>query len=344
MTLSTHPEDRREMVRALSDRLQTPAIYLRTPTYAFRIGGLTVNRDGSIASEDEALLESLRPMLIERGWLEEEPADALEAENSKAEAVGENIASNVEETARAYAETADTPNNAENAPAADSEAQIGAPVERVDITTPLPDWTVAQRTNLLRTLYSKQYLLNRMMQGETLYIEESFVTALTDSPPASVADFEAHVQDEIEAERICGIAFEAGKFIFSTPYCPEEPTRWMVYNKLLDGILRSAKTAKRVSIRHQVTPENEKYYANSWLMRMGFGGSEHRELRRVLLRHLNGYAAFKSEADMQAHREKYAQLRRDFREASERADWRGGIQEKRMSGEGVESDGTDHAG
>ena len=34
MTLSTHPEDRREMVRALSERLQTPAIYLRTPTYA----------------------------------------------------------------------------------------------------------------------------------------------------------------------------------------------------------------------------------------------------------------------------------------------------------------------
>lgn len=325
MTLSTHPEDRREMVRALSERLQTPAIYLRTPTYAFRIGGLTVNRDGSITGEDEALLESLRPMLIERGWLEEEPVDAPEAENSKAE-------------------TTDTPNNAGNTPTTDSEAQIGAPVKRVDITTPLPDWTVPQLTNLLRTLFARQYLLNRMMQGETLYIEESFVTALTDSPPASVTDFEARMQDELEAGRIRGIAFEAGKFIFSTPYCPEEPTRWMVYSKLLDGILRSAKTAKRVSIRHQVTPENEKYHANSWLMRMGFGGAEHRELRRVLLRHLNGYAAFKSEADMQAHREKYAQLRRGFRDVSERADWRGGIQENRMSGEGVESDGTDHAG
>ena len=144
MTLSTHPEDMREMVRALLERLQTPAIYLRTPTYAFRIGSLTVNRDGSITGEDEALLESLRPMLIERGWLEEEP---VEAENSKAEAAGETIAPNVEEAAMAYAETADTPNNAENAPAADSEAQISAPVERVDITMPLPDWTVAQMVN-----------------------------------------------------------------------------------------------------------------------------------------------------------------------------------------------------
>ena len=68
MTLSTHPEDRREMVRALSERLQTPAIYLRTPTYAFRIGKLTVNRDGSIASEDEALLEKLRAHVEEAGY------------------------------------------------------------------------------------------------------------------------------------------------------------------------------------------------------------------------------------------------------------------------------------
>ena len=69
MTLSTHPEDRREMVRALLERLQTPAIYLRTPTYAFRIGSLTVNRAGSITGEDEALLaEGLRTLLELRGF------------------------------------------------------------------------------------------------------------------------------------------------------------------------------------------------------------------------------------------------------------------------------------
>ena len=143
------------------------------------------------------------------------------------------------------------------------------------------------------------------------------VEEITDNPPTDAADFKARVQRAVEDGRVRGIAFEGGKLSFSTPYCAEDPTRWMTFQKLLDGILHSARYAKRISIRHQVTPENEKYYANSWLMRMGFGGSEHRELRRVLLRHLNGYAAFKSEADMQAHREKYAQLRRDFREASE---------------------------
>ena len=310
MTLSTHPEDRREMVRALSERLQTPAVYLRTPTYAFQIGSLTVNRDGSIASEDEALLESLRPMLIERGWLdsgpEEQPAITAE-ENSEAAGVAGEVHSDAEGDPKGACD--------EQIVAEDDPDDL--PVEQVVITTPLTDWTVPQLTNLLRTLYARQYLLNRMMQGETLYIEGPVVEEITDNPPADAADFKARVQSAAEEGRVRGIAFEGGKLSFSTPYCAEDPTRWMTFQKLLDGILHSARYAKRISIRHQVTPENEKYYANSWLMRMGFGGSEHRELRRTLMHHLNGYAAFKSEADMQAHREKYAQLRRDFRETSE---------------------------
>ena len=85
MTLRTNPADRREMVQAISERLGSPAVYLRTPTYAYRIGNLTVERDGSIASDDEALLETLRPMLMERGWLTESAAAA----DSEAEAPAE---------------------------------------------------------------------------------------------------------------------------------------------------------------------------------------------------------------------------------------------------------------
>ena len=91
MTLNTHPEDRREMVRTISEQLQTPAIYMRTPTYAFQIGAVTVDRDGSVTCEDEALLASLRPMLIERGWLNDENAqpeteqDAEQDETDEAE-------------------------------------------------------------------------------------------------------------------------------------------------------------------------------------------------------------------------------------------------------------------
>ena len=239
-----------------------------------------------IVSGNDALLEGVKPMLVEHGWLEAGPVD--------------------EQAARA-----------EDDPEADGP---DASSERMDIVSPLRDWTVTERISLLRTLYGRQYLLNRMMQGETLCIEETFVTAMTDDPPSSVADFEARVRDGIEAGAVRGVAFEGGKFIFGTPCRPEEAARWTAYCELLDGVLRSAKAAKRVSITPHVDPESEKYRANSWLVRMGFAGTAHKELRHTLTAHLNGYAAFKSAAGMQAHREKYAAIRRRQREAARTKD------------------------
>ena len=67
-------------------------------------------------------------------------------------------------------------------------------------------------------------------------------------------------------------------------------------------------------------PESEKYRATSWLVRMGFAGAAHKELRHTLTAHLNGYAAFKSAADMRAHCEKCAAKRRELREAARTKD------------------------
>ena len=119
MTLQTNPAGRREMVQAISERLGSPAVYLRTPTCAYRIGGLTVERDGSIISDDDALLEALRPMLMERGWLTDAAADS-EAE----------------------------------APAAKSEpAEQDSEITQMELSFPVEDWTVPQLKNFLHTLY-----------------------------------------------------------------------------------------------------------------------------------------------------------------------------------------------
>lgn len=85
MTLQTNPAERREVVRAISERLGSPAVYLRMPTCAYRIGDLTVERDGSIASDDGALLDGLRPMLMERGWLTDAADSEVEAPATETE-------------------------------------------------------------------------------------------------------------------------------------------------------------------------------------------------------------------------------------------------------------------
>ena len=274
MTLQTNPAERREMVQAISERLGSPAVYLRTPTYAYRIGGLTVERDGSIISDDDALLEALRPMLIERGWLTDAEASVTKTEPTEQ----------------------------------DSE------ITQMELSFPVEDWTVPQLKNFLHTLYSNQHILRRMMQSDALYIDRQLVERLSEVPMETLADFEALLADGLATGLLKGCRIQDGRFTLETVQDDRDPVRWQVYATLLSAILQHAKAAKRVFLRADADPVNEKYRANSFLMRLGFGGPEHKPLRRVLLGHLNGYAAFRSAAGMQAHREKYAQLRRKQRE------------------------------
>ena len=302
MTLQTTPADRREMVQAISERLNSPAVYLRAPTYAYRIGGLMVERDGSIVSDDEALLETLRPMLIERGWLPD--AASADSEAAADQESGEGAVVNAGSEATA----------ADNASAAkDSESTD------MELSFPVEDWTVPQLNNLLRTLYSNQYILRRMMRGDALYIDRLLMERLDETPAETIADFEAMLADGLATGMLRGCRVQDGRFTLETVLDEHDPTRWQVHETLLSAMMKRAKAAKRVFLRADANPENEKYRANSLLTRLGLGGPEHKELRRCLMAHLNGYAAFKSTADMQAHREKYARLRRERRTTEEGA-------------------------
>ena len=174
MILNTHPENRKEMVKAICELTGMNAMYLFTPTYAYQVGSITVSRDGSINCEDEAMIEAIKPMLIKRGWLEAEAQDKMPVE------------------IESPADSKELPETVET-----------ISVEQMDITMPIPGWTVAQMTNLLRMLCSKQNLINHMFGCDMLSIEESFVQAISEKPRESTADLEARVQKAIKTGSIC---------------------------------------------------------------------------------------------------------------------------------------------
>lgn len=279
MILNTNPENRKEMVKAICELTGMIATYLFTPTYAYQVGSITVSRDGSINCEDEAMIEAIKPMLIERGWLE------------------------AEETPEVSSDSKEMPETVETISA-----------EQMDITMPIPGWTVARMNNLLRILYSKQVLINHMIGCDMLSIEESFVQKISENPPESTANLEARMQEAIEAGSIHGFRLCDEQITLSTPFAQDDPTRWTAYANLLKGMLRIAETATRISLKRLNDPENEKYHANSWLMRMGLRGPQYKETRNILMGHLTGFAAFRNAADMQAHKERMAQRRRARRE------------------------------
>ena len=75
MTIATHTNDRKALVKAIADELGTTSTYLRAPTYAYQVGDYTVDRDGNIIGED---FTALHDFLWRNGLLPEEIAADLE--------------------------------------------------------------------------------------------------------------------------------------------------------------------------------------------------------------------------------------------------------------------------
>ena len=281
ITIATQCDDRKEMVRKISVHLGIPAVYQRTPTYAFRIGEITVNRDASVSGEREALLPAAE-CLLENGYITELPANLTEDDSA--------------------ASAEEAPAKAEPADSADEDITV------TTIRIYEPDWTVQSMTNFMHMLYAHQDLINRMLQMNCLRINDVFIQNLAAIRLTCVSDFETMLHDAVRAGQVTGVNLDAGAVTVDLPY-EQDSIRWVFYSQLISACIKAAKNAKRVLPR-RLDSEADKYHANAWLNRLGFGGSEYKELRHTLMGHLNGYAAFKSADRMQAHKNRLAEQRR----------------------------------
>ena len=79
MNIETHTTDRRALAQQISELLGEPVMYAGAPSFAYRIGSTTLDRNGNLEVPDD-VLETLKPFLIEQGWLKAEPIS--EPENS----------------------------------------------------------------------------------------------------------------------------------------------------------------------------------------------------------------------------------------------------------------------
>ena len=317
MTILTNTADRKALVKAIAEELHTEARYLRTPTYAYEIGEFTVDRYGNIIGDD---FTPLMAFLLSNGYITEDAA-AAQAEDADALTDEEAL---VEEPATEPVEK-DTTGEPAAAEDADSDTDSEEPtsmlsnIDEQTITIPAPDITVEQLRNLTYTLYSRQYILNLMTGGQTIAIPLELIEALQEALPATPEDFTALLDNHRELG-LKGFDFRDGQFSLTFPFYETEPTKWTTFAGLLGRILLAAREAKRV-FPELIQPEEEaeKYTAHIWLQRMGYKGSEMKEQRNILLKHLHGYCAFSNGAKMQNHKDKYAAIRRERREAERAA-------------------------
>ena len=71
MTIYYNAQDRKPLVKAISEFTGADAVYMRTPTYAYRIDYFTVTREGNLEFDDSEEIENLLEFLAERGFIAE---------------------------------------------------------------------------------------------------------------------------------------------------------------------------------------------------------------------------------------------------------------------------------
>ena len=274
MTIQTTMNDRKELARMLIPFNHNEKLhYAGTPTFAFEGDGFRILRNGDIECEDEKTEAAITTFLQNEGLLP-------------------------------MPETAQEPES--------ESITVAAPQDEPDmmkISVPADGMDGVQMRNLVFMLHAQQYLLNRAAGHENIHVPDRLVEDLKEEPSTDRTSFFAIYQNYSKEGRGFLIAADTVTFCIAA-------TGNAVKNRALIELaafmVSAAKKAKRVQSATR-KPENEKYYLRMWLLRIGMGTKASHESRMALLKGLNGWSAFRTEAEAQAHAERQKKRRNQNR-------------------------------
>lgn len=156
--------ERKALVQAISELLAVPASYQGAPTFAYTIGGCSVDRNGVLSFTegiDQEEAERVVSGLRERGFVADDASgeDAPAEENATEMAAEADMESGADETEEAIAE--DTAAAAEGSPAGDNA---------LTIEMPKAGFTDIALDNLHKIVASKATLLKKALDAASLPI------------------------------------------------------------------------------------------------------------------------------------------------------------------------------
>ena len=183
-----------------------------------------------------------------------------------------------------------------------------AELEETTVSLPVEGMTAEGLKNLIYLIHSKQYLINRAFAEEVFRIPAALVEALGGTEVSGTETFLQVFGSHAEGCR--GIGFFDGKMAFTLPAI-NDPDMILAFTHLAAAMAQQARGQKRIR-PDETIEENEKYYMRIWLLRLGFGGKEGKEVRNLLLKNLKGHSAFRTEANKQ----RWQEARRNEREAA----------------------------
>ena len=291
---NTTGEQRKELVRIISETLGTKAVYAKMPTCNYIIGGITVEKDGGMVWDeriDEATLQQVTEALSAAGFTgSQEEAEQLDSQEAQAPAEPDTAV----------------------------EEATGTQTEPVALTVSIPTskHTGASLRNLVNLLYTRASLLNKAL-GTSFRVDEALTQALqddacilnTDSLIKAIGDFEA-----ANGKAIDGLTFTPEEITFGSLPETDDADRLQTFTILCGMMSKQAIDQKRIQAK-AVNEDNEKYALRIWLTRLGMNGAEFKTARKVLMENLTGHSAFRTDAEKQRWMQRQAEKREALKAA-----------------------------
>ena len=306
--------ERKVLAQKIAEIIGAEVKYLGVPSCAYQIDFFTLGKDAVLSFTDRSdteIVEKVLDGLADAGYTGETitpPAGtdtATEAEEDYVE-IDVTIISDTEE------DTPDTDEEVTNDNEPETETD-GFPIA-VAVALPLTDHTVQSLTNLICMIHARGALLSKATGG-AFAADKSLVDEIGEHDFRSIHELIAFIREweETNAE-LKGIRFADEKLIFDGFGEAPDADHVQAFTNLAAAMNSMALTQKRVQAK-DVDDSNEKYAMRVWLVRIGFGGADHKTDRRILLEHLTGHTAFRNDEE----KAKWTERQKAKREAAKAA-------------------------
>ena len=297
---------RKALAQKIAEIIGAEVKYLGVPSCGYQIDFFTLSKDAVLSFTDRSdteIVEKVLTGLAEAGYTSETvtypegtETDAEEsAEPQDAEDGGAEPDENTDENENPETET------------------DGFPIA-VTVALPLIDHTVQSLTNLICMIHARGTLLSKATGG-AFAADKSLVDEISKHEFRSIHELIAYIREWEETNpELKGIRFADDKLIFDGFGQAQDADHVQAFTNLAAAMNSMALTQKRVQAK-DVDDSNEKYSMRVWLVRIGFGGADHKTDRRILLEHLTGHTAFRNDTE----KEKWMERQKAKREAAKAA-------------------------
>ncbi len=182
--------------------------------------------------------------------------------------------------------------NEEKEMSAQEQQQVNDALD-FEITILMEGHTCSTLRNMLNMLYSKQPIVKKVFEIEADILQADFIAELNKAQQQTIEEFKTEIAGKQESG-YHGIEFDFTNNTITFKFFKhlQEPDRLEAYTQFISLLSQSARGLKHASPKPTAT-DNYKFTMRTWLIRLGFVGSEYKKSRMLLLKYLEGNGAYR---------------------------------------------------